>query len=39
LFLFFLFNKDPLNNREWLDLEDCWQALAAMFELDAALNY
>ena len=30
--------KDPINNREWLEVEDCWQALAAMFEVYAAVN-
>ncbi len=29
--------KDPLKNREWLKFEDCWQSLAAMFDLYAAL--
>lgn len=30
--------KDPIGNREWLEVEDCWQALAAIFELGAALK-
>ena len=30
--------KDPLRHREWLEFEDCWQALAGMIDLDAALN-
>jgi DNA-directed RNA polymerase len=29
---------DPLKFREWLEFEDCWQTLAAMFDLQAALN-
>lgn len=31
--------KDPLNNREWLEVEDCWQTLAAMFDLYHAMNH
>jgi DNA-directed RNA polymerase len=27
-----------LRHREWLEVEDCWQSLAAMLELDAALS-
>lgn len=30
--------NDPIKNREWLEVEDCWQSLAAMFELDAAIK-
>jgi DNA-directed RNA polymerase len=30
--------KDPLANREWLEQEDCWQALAVIFEVYAAMN-
>ena len=30
--------KDPINNREWLELEDCWQALSVMFDVHAAIN-
>ena len=29
---------DPVSNTEWLDTEDCWQSLAAMFDLRAALD-
>lgn len=29
---------DPLRNREWLEVEDCWQSLAAMYELHAAIK-
>jgi DNA-directed RNA polymerase len=28
---------DPLKNREWLHNEDCWQSLAAIFELHEAI--
>jgi DNA-directed RNA polymerase len=30
--------KDPLAHREWLDLEDCWQALSTIFELSDAFK-
>lgn len=30
--------SDPLKNREWLEVEDCWQSLAAMFDLHGALK-
>lgn len=30
--------NDPINNREWLDAEDCWQSLATIFDLHAALT-
>jgi DNA-directed RNA polymerase len=29
---------DPLKHREWLQVEDCWQSLSAMFDLHAALK-
>jgi DNA-directed RNA polymerase len=29
---------DPVNNREWMEYEDCWQTLAAMHELVNALR-
>jgi len=30
--------KDPLRYREWLEVEDCWQTLAAMYDLWEAMN-
>jgi DNA-directed RNA polymerase len=30
--------KDPLKYREWLEVEDCWQTLAAMNDLMEALS-
>jgi len=30
--------SDPMKHREWLKFEDCWQSLAAMFELSNALK-
>ena len=29
---------DPIKNREWLAAEDCWQTLAAMYDLIGALK-
>ncbi|EGR33869.1 hypothetical protein IMG5_034000 [Ichthyophthirius multifiliis] len=30
--------SDPIKNREWLQVEDCWQALSAIFEVSEALQ-
>lgn len=30
--------RDPMKNRLWLEQEECWQALAAIFDLVAALE-
>jgi DNA-directed RNA polymerase len=30
--------EGPLQNREWISFEDCWQALAAILELNDALK-
>ena len=31
--------ENPLDNREWLTYEDCWQALGAIIELNDALKH
>lgn len=31
-------NKDPIKNDDWLELDDCWQSLGAMNELFKAIN-
>lgn len=31
--------EDPISNQQWLEFEDCWQSLAAIFDLYAALKH
>lgn len=31
--------SDPMKNRQWVEFEDCWQTLAAMFDLIAAMKH